>query len=65
VSSEERLRRAEQLLARVDELRGELARLSEQGDAEQAIEVLAQLGELAKEVEQELSQAKREADADA
>ncbi len=63
--SEERLRRAEQLLARVDELRGELARLSEQGDAEQAIEVLAQLGELAKEVEQELSQAKREADADA
>jgi hypothetical protein len=65
VSSEERLRRAEQLLARVDELRDELARLSEQGDAEQAIEVLAQLGELAKEVEQELSQAKREADADA
>jgi hypothetical protein len=65
VSSEERLRRAEQLLARVDELRGELARLSEAGDAEQAIEVLAQLAELAKEVEQELSQAKREADADA
>jgi hypothetical protein len=65
VSSEERLRRAEQLLARVDELRGELAQLSEQGDAEQAIDVLAQLAELAKEVEQELSQAKREADADA
>jgi hypothetical protein len=65
VSSEDRLRRAEQLLARVDELRGELAHLSEQGDAEQAIEVLAQLAELAKEVEQELSQAKREADADA
>ena len=65
MSSEDRLRRAEQLLARVDELRGELARLSEEGDAEQAIEVLAQLAELAKEVEQELSQAKREADADA
>ena len=65
MSSEDRLRRAEQLLARVDELRGELARLSEEGDAEQAIDVLAQLAELAKEVEQELSQAKREADADA
>jgi hypothetical protein len=64
VSSEDRLRRAEQLLARVDELRGELAQLSEQGDPEQAIDVLAQLAELAREVEQELSQAKREADAD-
>ena len=64
MSSEDRLRRTEQLLARVDELRGELARLSEQGDPEEAIDVLAQLAELAKEVEQELSQAKREADAD-
>lgn len=64
MSSEDRLRRAEQLLARVDELRDELARLSEEGDPEQAIDVLAQLAELAKEVEQELSQAKREADAD-
>ena len=64
MSSEDRLRRAEQLLARVDELRSELARLSEEGDPEQAIDVLAQLAELAKEVEQELSQAKREADAD-
>ncbi len=64
MSSEDRLQRAEQLLGRVDELRDELARLSEQGDPEQAIDVLAQLAELAKEVEQELSQAKREADAD-
>ena len=63
--AEERLRRAEELLARVDELREELARLADEGDAEGAIDVLAQLAELAKEVEQELSQARREADAGA
>ena len=65
MTAEERLHRAEQLLARVDELRAELAGLAEAGDADKAIDVLAQLAELAKEVEQELSQAKREADADA
>jgi hypothetical protein len=65
MTAEERLVRAEQLLAKLDELREELARLSDQGDAEAAIDVLSQLAELSKEVEQELSQAKREADADA
>ena len=65
MSAEERLRRAEELLARVDELREELGRLAEEGDAERSIDVLAQLAELAKEVEHELSQAKREADAEA
>ena len=63
MTAEERLQRAEQLLGRVDELRAELARLAESGEADQAIDVLAQLAELAKEVEQELSQAKRESDA--
>ena len=65
MTAEERLAHAEQLLAKLDELREELARLSDQGDAEAAIDVLSQLAELSKEVEQELSQAKREADADA
>ncbi len=63
MTAEDRLRRAEQLLERVDELRSELARLAEEGDAERAIDVLSQLAELAKEVEQELSQARRDADA--
>ena len=65
MTAEERLERAERLLAKLDELREELARVSEQGDAELAIDVLSQLAELSKEVETELAQAKREADADA
>ena len=63
MTAADRLRRAEELLERVDELRSELGRLAEEGDAERAIDVLSQLAELAKEVEQELSQARRDADA--
>jgi uncharacterized membrane protein len=60
VSAEESLRRAEQLMERLEETR---ARLEATNDPETAIEVLSELAEIAREVEQALSQAKREADA--
>jgi hypothetical protein len=60
VSAEESLRRAEQLMERLEETR---ARLEATSDPETAIEVLTELAEIAREVEQALSQAKREADA--
>jgi hypothetical protein len=60
VSAEESLRRAEQLMERLEETR---ARLEATTDPETAIEVLSELAEIAREVEQALSQAKREADA--
>jgi hypothetical protein len=64
------LTRAEQLLARVEEVRAELEQLSEGdgGSPERAIELLGELSELAKAVEDELTRAQREAeeaDADA
>jgi hypothetical protein len=64
-SSEDSLRRAEELLARLDAARTELERLADEEQADRAIEVLAELAELAKAVEQELARARREADADA
>jgi hypothetical protein len=67
-SADESLTRAEELLKRLESTRAELERLAgEEGDAEKALEVLAQLSELAKEVEEELEKARRagEADADA
>jgi hypothetical protein len=60
VSAEDSLRRAEQLMERLEETR---ARLEATTDPETAIEVLSELAEIAREVEQALSQAKREADA--
>jgi hypothetical protein len=62
-TAEGALRRAEELLERLESTRAELQRLAEDEDAERAIEVLAELAELAKAVEQELAQARREADA--
>jgi hypothetical protein len=62
VTAEESLARAETLLERLDEAR---ARLEETDDPEQAIELLAELSELAKEVQAEIERAKREADAHA
>ena len=66
-SSEESLSRAEELLARLEAARGELEQLSEQEDAspERALEILNELSELAKAVEEELERAKRAAEADA
>ena len=53
---------AEELLARLEATR---ARLEATEDPEQAIEVLAELSDLAKQVEAELQQARREAGAGA
>jgi hypothetical protein len=62
-AAEDALRRAEELLARLESTRAELERLAEGEQADKAIEVLAELAELAKAVEQELGRARREADA--
>jgi hypothetical protein len=56
---EERLKNAEQLLDRLERTR---ARLEETTDPDEAIEVLTELSEIAKEVEAQLQQAKREAE---
>jgi hypothetical protein len=60
VSAEESLKRAEDLL---DKLEAARARLESTDDPDAAIEVLSELSELAREVEAELTRAKREADA--
>jgi hypothetical protein len=62
VTAEESLRRAEELMERLEQTR---ARLEATSDPDTAIEVLTELAEIAKEVETALSQAKREADAQA
>ena len=66
-STDESLTRAEELLARVVAVRAELERLStgEGGSPERAIELLGELSELAKAVEEELTRAQRAAEADA
>jgi len=67
MSGEDSLSRAEELLARLEAARAELEQLSEQEDAspERALEILNELSELAKAVEEELDRAKRAAEADA
>jgi exonuclease VII small subunit len=62
MSAEESLQRAEQILARLEEVR---ARLEATEDPDEAIAIVTELAELAKDVEAELSRAKREAEADA
>jgi hypothetical protein len=67
LSTDESLTRAEELLARVEAARAELEQLSttEDGSPERAIELLGELSELAKAVEDELSRAQRAAETDA
>ena len=67
MSTDESLTRAEELLARVEAARTELEQLStgEGGSPERAIELLGELSELAKAVEEELTRAQRAAEADA
>jgi hypothetical protein len=60
MSADESLKRAEELL---DKLEAARARLESTDDPDAAIEVLSELSELAREVEAELTRAKREADA--
>jgi hypothetical protein len=62
MSANESLQRAELLMERLEEAR---ARLEATSDPETAIEVLTELAEIARDVEAALSQAKREADAEA
>ena len=67
MAAEDSLSRAEELLARLEAARGELEQLSagEGGSPERALELLGELAELAKAVEDELERAKRAAEADA
>jgi hypothetical protein len=65
VSVEDSLARAEELLARLEKTRAELERLSQANDAEKALDVLAELSELSKAIEDELQNAKRDAETDA
>ena len=63
MSVEEPLRRAEELLERLEATRAELESLADRGETDAAIEVLAKLAELAREVETELQRARRAAGA--
>ncbi len=67
MTTEDSLGRAEELLARLEAARGELEQLSqgEGGSPDRALELLGELSELAKSVEEELDRAKRSAEADA
>ena len=65
MSAEESLARAEELLERLEKARAELEQLSQGNDAEKALDVLTELAELSKAVEEELQKAKRESEADA
>jgi len=57
-SAEDSLKRAEELLARLEQTR---ERLEAADDPDAAIDILAELAEIAKQVEAELEQARREA----
>jgi hypothetical protein len=62
MTAEDSLRRAEELLDRLERTRAELEAVSESDNPEAAIEVLTKLAEIAKEVEAELTRARREAE---
>ena len=57
--------RAEELLERVRVARARLETLQGGDDAEEAVEVVRELADIAKEVEAELARARKQADADA
>ena len=59
--AEEALARAEALQARLDAVRAQLAT----DDPERAVEVLTELAQIAKDLEQEIERSRREADAGA
>jgi hypothetical protein len=68
MATEDSLNRAEELLAKLEAARGELDRLASEeggGSPDRALELLGELSELAKSVEEELERAKRAAEADA
>jgi hypothetical protein len=65
MTADESLARAEELLGRLEKARAELDQLAQAVDAERALDVLTELAELSKAIEEELQRAKREAEADA
>ena len=67
MATDDSLSRAEELLAKLEAARGELDTIAqtEGGSPDRALEILAELSELAKAVEEELERAKRAAEADA
>jgi hypothetical protein len=67
VTTEDSLSRAEELLVKLESARTELDTIAqtEGGSPDRALEILAELSELAKAVEEELERAKRAAEADA
>jgi hypothetical protein len=65
LSSEESLARAEELLGRLESTRAELEKLSQTEDADRALEILGELAQLSRAVEEELQRAKREAEEEA
>jgi exonuclease VII small subunit len=62
MSADESLTKAEELLARLEAAR---ARLESTDDPDQAIEVLQELADLAREIEAELQRARRVSETDA
>ena len=62
--SEDSLKRAEELLGRLEQARADLERVSGSENSEEAIAVLTELAEIAKQVEAELAKARREAEAE-
>jgi hypothetical protein len=65
MNPEDSLARAEELLARLEKTRAELECLSQANDAEKALDVLTELSELSKAIEDELQKVKRDAETDA
>jgi hypothetical protein len=65
MSTDEALARAEELLVRLNDKREELSRLAEAEDldGDAAVDVIAELAEIAKEIEAELTRARTLADA--
>ena len=59
MTAEDRLKQAEELL---DRLEGARSKLEQTKDPDEAIEILQDLSQIAKEVESQLQQAKREAE---
>jgi hypothetical protein len=62
-AAEDAIGRAERLLERLEAVRAELAQVSEQGDTDRAIELLAELQDIAKQTNAELEHGRREAEA--
>jgi predicted translin family RNA/ssDNA-binding protein len=63
MSSNESLQRAEELLERMRVKLEELEQLAETGDADAAVDDLAEIAEIAKEIEAEVTRARTSADA--